>query len=397
MKAVLVSFFDSNNIGDLLISDALYKRVNKHFDEVTSVNFLDGRIMEQGEKITIEPFTPQAAVKVKSKKTEIAERLADFKLTSLNYLYLSKIKDYKLNDFEEEIKAADALIIGGGNMIFDIYERTLVAARFDNYVELAKKHNKKVFAMSLGIGPFQTEYQEKMAVNALAKCDYVTFRDEKSYAIYNKSYPDASQNVSVAVDPVFSMPKIIQNPSGNQTVGINIINNPEYSEDKAIYEKVINGYVLLINELSTRQNKQVKLFSTETRDYEVIHAVYERLEETNNVSVVDIHNVDELMDLYSNLSLLVAARMHSMIIAYTQHLPVVGLTWQPKVQAMFDIIGEPEDCFNLTEIPESFDSIIKASLSKLNTDNTVKMEKQLKIIREKEQKNEEILTMLAQE
>lgn len=395
LKAVLVSFFDSNNIGDLLISDALYKNVGNHFDEVTKIDYLKGTRISNTSELSIDPYHPQTVNKNKSKKTIISEKLAELKLTPLNYFYLSTIRKYPLTVFEEEIKDADALIIGGGNMIFDIFKRTLAAAQFESYVDTAKKHKKKVYAISLGIGPFQTNYQEKKAIKALSKCDYVTFRDEKSYNIYKKNNSQTNAPVHVTVDPVFSMPKRRVLPKDNHTIGINIINNPEYHQDKRIYNKVVDGYVLLIKEFTEVQNKQVKLFSTETRDYEVIQEVYDRIEQKDCVSIVEIHNVSELMNLYSDISILIAARMHAMIIAYTQLLPVVGLSWQPKVEAMFDIIGEPESYFDLTKIQESFDSILTVASDKLTNDHTSEMIQKLEEIRLKEQLNTDILKELS--
>lgn len=395
MKAVLVSFFESNNIGDLLISDLMYKKTKEHFNEVTKINYLNGREVSQKDGIKIESFKPEEPKREKSTKESIAAGLSSLKLNTLNYLYLSKIKNYQLDQFEEEIKDADVLVIGGGNMIFDIYERTLVAARFNQYIKIAEKYNKKIFAMSLGIGPFQTDYQADLATEALSKCDYVTFRDQKSYDIYKNKRPNQTKNVHVAVDPVFALPHLIENTNQDTVIGLNIINNPEYAEDNELYEKVVNGYVLLIESLINKTNMEIHLFSTETRDYEVIDEVYSRINNQEKVEVIHIKNFDELLELYSNISLLIAARMHSMIIAYTQMVPIVGLSWQPKVQAMFDIINDPESCFDLTEIAKDIEKILETSIGKINNKNISEMEQQLDVVQEKEQINEEILMSLS--
>lgn len=393
MKAVLVSFFDTNNIGDLLISDQLYKKTNIYFDKVYKFNYLDGKAQSEGTNLEIDAFQSSNVSRKRSLKSDISKFLEKSKLLSLNYFYLSKIQKFQLDDFEEKIKESEALIIGGGNMIFDMYKRTLGASRFDQYVSIAKKNNKPVFATSLGIGPFQTSFQLEQASKALRKCDYVTFRDNESYKLFMKDEKNSHSNASVAVDPVFSLPKVVVSHSEQRNIiGVNIINNPVYS-NKEIYSKVIEGYVLLIKRLNEKYNNKIVLFSTETRDYEVIKDVYKQLNDTKMVTVEYIANTNQLFELYGKLNLLIGTRMHSMIIAYTQYIPIIGLSWQPKVKAMFDVLNDNESCFKLLNLITDIEKITSLSEKKMNESQMV-IEENLNRVLKKEIINDNIYKSL---
>lgn len=56
MKAVIVSFFDTNNMGDLLISDLLYKKAKRHFKEVDAFHYLNGKEVDHSREISIESY-----------------------------------------------------------------------------------------------------------------------------------------------------------------------------------------------------------------------------------------------------------------------------------------------------------------------------------------------------
>lgn len=310
--------------------------------------------------------------------------------------YYQKIKKFDLSSYEEKIKQADVLIIGGGNMIFDLDEFSLSAIRFDKFIKIAKKYNKKVFAISLGIGPFQTKQQELEAVKSLSKCDYITFRDQASLDIFNK-YKKGSFSSYLSIDPVFLLPnqtKKIENE--DKIIGLNIINSKLIGDNVQEYEKVINEYAELADRLTKKIDVKIILFSTELSDYPAVYDVYDKLRSNEKIKVCYITEIDGLLDLYSSFSLLIGTRMHSMIIAFTQQIPIIGFSWQKKVEAMFEIIDSKECLFNYNEIGVKTDEIIFLCQKKLTDLNYEKEQivSKLKKIRDKDNINKEILLKL---
>lgn len=363
MKCLLVSFFNSHNIGDCIIADTLYKFTSEEYDTE--------KYSYSGNPYTITDInniTATNEVRNTGRKKIIYELLKKAKLdlliSSYRLLNNNNTKVMK-NDIESKIANVDLLVIGGGNMIFDLDKHSNSGEKFDNLVSIAKKNGTKVFAISLGIGPFYNERQEIKACEALKKCDYITFRDQKSYDIYAQHVKQL-ENVDISIDPVFFLPLKAQTiKKERKSIGVNFLNSNLINNNKKEYNNLIIEYTKLVERLRDELDVNVIMFSTDLSDYETIYQIYNQLSCKDGIIVKDINGFNELIDFYGNISLLVAMRMHAMIIAYTQHIPVIGLSWQPKVEAFFDIIESKDSVFEYKEIQNSLDSIIALSNSKL--------------------------------
>jgi polysaccharide pyruvyl transferase WcaK-like protein len=105
------------------------------------------------------------------------------------------------------------------------------------------------------------------------------------------------------------------------------------------------------------------LFSTEYSDYGTISELYEYiLKNTTQITKKNLHiqyieSLDNLLNFYQNQDLLIGTRMHSLIIAYTQSLPIMAISWQSKVSSFMEYINLNQYCFHLNEINEKIDEI----------------------------------------
>ncbi|KHF38265.1 hypothetical protein LQ50_22315 [Halalkalibacter okhensis] len=327
-----------------MISEMLYSDVKNNGYEITKCSY-EGSFVITGNK------------------PKISER---FFLHQINRVRrkINKIKFWM--NFEKEIKKLDALVIGGGNMIMDLTPDTKAAMHFNRYISIAKKHNKKVVVLSVGIGPFQTMNQQNKAIEALESCDFVTYRDESSYLLGAGNKKDQQY---ISVDPVFMLPKQLVNgpETKQQVIGIGVIDTLLFDPSMERYSNTLNGYVNLINRL-IELDYDIVVFSTEIADYNMVNDVVNECN-NNRVSIKYVENSDELLELYSNLSALVAARMHSLIIAYTQQIPIIGISWQQKVSSMFKLIDSDELCFEITELSEQVEDIVNQVKYSVNNEN----------------------------
>lgn len=358
MKSTLVSFFNSTNIGDLLIGEMLENIVSE-YSEVKKISYSGAQKVQSDKSLNKKPLS----LKV---KIFIFDSLRKVGFGYLVNFYFENIKKINLDVYEKEIIDSDLLVIGGGNMIFDLDKHSSSAKRFERFVEIAKKHNKKVFAISLGIGPFYTEKQERNAVKALSNCEYITFRDESSYEIFRKHNKEIHKNTYVSIDPVFMLPNSMGNNSNEKVIALNIINNKLMKESEENYLKVINQYINLADSIVKKFNMKVALFSTEIVDYSAVQDVYRGVIEKEKIIIVNISTQKELLEFYNQTLVLIGTRMHSMIIAFTQGIPVIGLSWQQKVDSMFKIIESEDSVFNYNEIDSKLEEIIDCCKKKID-------------------------------
>lgn len=70
------------------------------------------------------------------------------------------------------------------------------------------------------------------------------------------------------------------------------------------------------------------------------------------MQLIVITDKEELLELYQGLSLIIGTRMHSMIVAVSQFVPIIGLSWQQKVVEMFKNLEMEEDVLPIEELPE---------------------------------------------
>lgn len=337
-KVLLFSFFNSNNVGDKAIAAQFEDLLAKRFEVVkcsSEGNFdIAGRYVSEKIGMT----------------QKIRHKLCT--LTGRRYMtprYVGFIEKYR-----RAIRDVDAVVIGGGNIMMDYSPSSASYLKYMDYVSIAEEAGKPCFALSVGIGPFALEQQAKKAVEALNKCRRVSFRDEGSLGIF-KSHGGDAEKASVTCDPVFLTKKRESREPKNK-IAVNVI-DPKWDKN-ADAEKIADGYLELVRSLSGAfSDKETVLFSTEKNDSGLLKRICEAAKDDPRVSARTPNSVDELLDLYSETCVLVGARMHSMIIAYTQSIPTVGLSWSKKTS---DFLKATDPCgvhFDINDFGERTDQI----------------------------------------
>lgn len=395
MKYTLVSFFNSTNMGDLLISKALKEKI-EGYGQVETFDYSNGEQVNEINELYYNSASDTSNTSISSVfKDKVKSKLIDLKLDSVVLKTKSAISRKQLDNprLENVLKMSDALIIGGGNMIFDLSPFSLSANQFEHFVNKATELNKPVFAISLGIGPFQNSYQIKKAVDSLAKCEYITFRDKKSYKLFKSYYPER-KNISIAPDPVFHLPFLLDKKFEKNSIGINII-NPDLFLNDMKNEKVINNYVSLINVLLNKREEDIILFNTEAKDYITCEQVYKSLAANERVKIVKIQNYEDLFKIYSQFKVVIGTRMHSLITAYSQNIPIIGLSWQQKVDAMFDLVEDSSSVYPLNDINNRLNEIVEKTEEKIINPNYLSFQEVTEKLTEMDETNNTYMQLLS--
>lgn len=332
-KSILISFFDSTNIGDLTLSKCLKDQLNSHHLEIISLAY-SSNIDSHTDINNI----PNRSVKdIMGLNHKIKNIIIKMPIKNLWYKYLSCksfLNEDNLQKFEKYISDCDMVVIGGGNMVFDIFPYS-ISANFLNYlIDIVLKYKKKILILSVGIGPFVNDYQLRKCIEVLSKVDVLTFRDEKSAELYFKNCKTENtflNNNFISADPAFLLKNAGHKENKKKKIGINIINPYLIYKNKNTISVIKDLYFNLIDNLSDKY--KIKVFATEKMDYEFIYELQNEIQ----FDVVDINGLNDLLDLYSSIDFLVGSRMHSIIIGLTQKIPFYGLIWQTKVESMISM------------------------------------------------------------
>jgi polysaccharide pyruvyl transferase WcaK-like protein len=369
VKATLVSFIDSSNIGDRLIAETLSEQLLTGI-EIKKYSY---KLIEESQvkinKNLVRRSKPHDIYYKYFRQLPLIKNVV-----SKGKWIRSRRRMYNSEDiqrFEAALQQSDFLMIGGGNAIFDLSPATLSAQRFDQVVSLAKQHQLPIFVSSIGIGPFCTKKQQNAAIATLKKCDFVSFRDKRSLEyLKNAGHPAAY----ASVDPVFLLPEVETfeqlkaQKKLQQRIGICVIDYRITGCSRKDYLNYLKDMKNLIHDLATAK-KEIILFSSEVQDYETIETLYADFLKEPQVNVVFVKEKEDLLALYQSLNLVIGTRMHSMIVAVSQFVPIIGLSWQQKVVEMFKNLGIEEDVLAIADLSKKREILSKKIDEKLeNTD-----------------------------
>lgn len=339
-KCLIISFFNSHNIGDRIIALSLANRYQKHFNVVKcsfegTLNIWPEDKYNYGIKDDLKIIYGSC-------------------FTKLHKVFLKKKnKEIVLDDtIKREIENCDFLCIGGGNMLMYDYYRM-----FYSYVNYAKKCNKNVLAVDVGVGPFSSKEQLLNTCKCLDMCDSVTFRDKSSLELAKKHC--ISDKLFLAVDPCFLLDNKKTVYHENSFVAINILDFSLDFATKEMQKYMLEAYEALVKELAQVSAKKIVLFSTVYEDYRVIHKLAKRLSRNGiNIEIRKVYTINDLNELYQNTCYVVAMRMHALILAYSFGIPHCGIAWQKKVESFFAITKHEENCFDVSQFKNQIQNIV---------------------------------------
>lgn len=349
-KAVLISFFQSSNLGDIILSKKLYDEINLKRD-VIRIDFVSGKeikITKDIIKFSNNNRATNNSFKEKLKKVRFIMELIDVKNT---FKCLRAVNWEKVN---RVIECCDDVIIGGGNMIMGLsYDFIFL---FYKYILIAKKYNKNINVVCVGVGPFKNRIQKKVIKKALSGINNIFARDLISKEILDEIIGDIK--VRVSGDPALLCDNFCTKEN-KEYIAISVYPHQK-DKNKSLYYKYLSELADLIQKINDEFDKDIVLFSTEINDYEAVYDLYSQVKSKTKIElkIVEIKSFDDLILLYNRTEILIGTRLHSIIIAYSQSIPIIGLAWQGKVWGFFDYIDKESNVFDINDISGNMDMII---------------------------------------
>lgn len=343
MKIILISFFDSYNLGDLLISKNIFDSLKGHtvipFDFPTAKRV--GKI-----STSVNREQPHAIKKACALKRFCAEIYCWLALTLKKEIWQS---------YRNALKDSDMVIIGGGNLIMDTGYAPCYTYLLYRYIKIAGQYGKKARVLSVGVGPFNNFLQSLYARIALNKCEYIGVRD--SYSLNQCEKLRIKIKAVRTADAAFALENPECKKEKTHKIGLclaNFLCVSDFCSEKTYFSLSAKLIELLSQSFS---NYDIEVFSTEKRDYITIENIFEAYDFSDNVKIKRIYSLSEAIDFYKQQDFVVGMRMHSLIIAMLCHIPCFGIGWQKKVDSLFDISHGTDRCtdfIRLLKAPEAF-------------------------------------------
>lgn len=277
---------------------------------------------------------------------------------------VNAVNRFKLREILASIKSTSLLISGGGSLLQDITSTRSIIYYLALMI-LAKMFKKPVMVYANGIGPIDKKINRLLTRYTLNKVDLITLRDEDS-KLYLEELGVKNKNVVVTADPVFTMEaapletvnKIFKKegiPIGETYIGISIrpwkmADNLEATIAKTI-DYIIKKY----------QVKVILIPMHYPEDLDISLKVLRDVKEEACYVLNNKYSVEEIMGVISELDMIIAMRLHSLIYAATQEVPMVGLVYDPKVEGILNSLGmsymSGVEQLNYEELIENIDKV----------------------------------------
>ncbi|KGG80515.1 CsaB protein [Caloranaerobacter azorensis H53214] len=311
-RRVLISgYYGFNNSGDDAILKAIvkdFKRSNKDIDIVVLSN---------------NPSSTQKTYDVKA------------------------INRFNIIDILLEMRNIDMLVSGGGSLLQDVTStRSIIYYLF--IIFLAKLFRKPVMIYANGIGPINKRLNRFLTKIILNKVDMITLRDSNSKETL-KNIGVNIDNIFVTADPVFTLEASNEKrvkeifikegiPQCKPLIGLAV---REWKNSEKLKETLAKTLDFLSN------NYGMKFLLIPMHYPEDLKISQEIKENTNADCYIlkNSYNVEDIMGIIKYLDMIIAMRLHSLIYAATQAVPMVGLIYDPKVEGFLDMLNVDARCY----------------------------------------------------
>jgi polysaccharide pyruvyl transferase CsaB len=254
------------------------------------------------------------------------------------------------------LRHTDALLSGGGTLFQDVTS-TKSLWYYLAVVALAKLLGKKVMVFAQGFGPVKKPLNRLLARIVLNRVDLITLRDTDSLAELEKCGIKRPPR-SVTADPTALLPLrsladgrrvlalegvLLERP----LVGVAIRSVPHAPE---VEEHLFHILADNLDHLIVNHGLQpVFLLFQCPEDMQQANKVIE-LMECRSHTVFRICRPDEMLSLFPSFSLVIGMRLHALIFAALNAVPMIGLSYDPKVKSFLGTINQP--CLDLDGIDQ---------------------------------------------
>jgi polysaccharide pyruvyl transferase WcaK-like protein len=254
----------------------------------------------------------------------------------------------------------DLLVVSGGGQLDDYWGGPWGHPyALLKWTLLAKIKGVKVAFMSVGTCAMESRLSRIFIHTALRLADYRSYRDPVSKRLLANLA--VTQNDPVVPDLAFSFPKEAYMVRANvvnvrPVIGISPIAylSPAYwpKQQPGVYERylaILSSFIAVLDE----QGYRVMLFSSASPDRSVIHELQEKVAREvvgcRGEPLVEVmpNDVESLLACLSQTDVVVASRLHGILLSHMLHKPVLAISYDRKVDTHMQDMNQCEYCIDI--------------------------------------------------
>ena len=247
------------------------------------------------------------------------------------------INRFKFIELIKGIRKTDLLISGGGSLLQDVTS-TRSLLYYLAVMTLAKLFRKPVMVYANGIGPIDKSGNRFLTKTVLNHVNLITLRDEDSKS-YLENMNIKNKNIEVTADPVFTLDASPENLVNDILIKEGITKDKKFIGISIRPWKKADNLVEIIsktiNYITEKYDVNIILIPMHyPEDLDISNRVLDNVDKSSCFIIKNQYAVEDIMGIIKELDMIVAMRLHSLIYAATQEIPMVGLVYDPKVEGI---------------------------------------------------------------
>lgn len=331
-------------------------------------------------------------------------RLSDIEITVLSRNPESTAQKYGVRSVRRksakeicEIRRCDLLISGGGSLLQDVTSKKSILY-YLTIMWTAILFGKKVFIYSQGIGPILSKLDRRLTAAVLRRVHGIVVRDDASKELLIE-IGIGRERIIVTADPVLRVKK------ADLSAGREILLTEGFNPDPermtvgfAIREKktdsnFVDEICISIRRLIDEYRAQIVLIPFHfSEDMAVIEEIESRLGD-EVCCIRHKYLTNEMLSIIGNMDILVGVRLHALIHAAIMDVPMIAVSYDPKINSFMHSIDMKAMCsvydFRNDFFIEEFEKTVARADS-----IRAKVRKRIEALIKKLDKNEELIQEL---
>ncbi len=312
---VLCGYYGYGNLGDESLLQTIIASLRKE---------------DSGVKITVLSKTPQ--------------------LTARTYSVHS-IGRYNLWQIASAFRHGKVLVAGGGSLLQNsTSDRSLFYYR--SVMERAKEAGMKLMLYAGGIGPVSGEQSREQVRKLLEKADVISLREEMSFRDMT-TMGVKNPRAYVSADPAFCIEPAPQERVAYLLSGKSMdteqhryfaVSVREWSRSDPAFEEKLARICLYI--IKKHGYYPVFVSMQQSKDTDISDRIRSKIlaalegEALPAMPLIDHVSASELIGILGKTEFVIGMRLHALIYGAVAGIPLIGLSYDPKVTAVMDVLGE---------------------------------------------------------
>jgi polysaccharide pyruvyl transferase WcaK-like protein len=257
----------------------------------------------------------------------------------------------------ERIRAFDYVVVAGGGQLDDFwggpFGHPYTLWRWGG---LARRAGARYVILSVGTGSLSTPLSRLFVRRALALAEYRSFRDGRSRELVGA--PALTAGDPVVPDLAYSLPADgwAAPPPPTERVGLSpMVYGDPLSwpvQDANRYRHHLDTFTDLAVRIA-RSGREVGLFTSDKPDRRPLAELQKMIEARlegparARVSAADVDGVAGLMRLFGTFAVVVAARLHGVLLGHVAGRPALAIAHERKVATLMADMGQERFCLDI--------------------------------------------------